>query len=756
MQTNARVMKHWGIVLRVGGITALVVIGLLAWYATRIEQADHAHPQITGTLTIGGLLAPVTIRRDHRGIPHIDAQNEHDLFFAQGYAEGQDRLFQLDLLRRAVYGRLSEVFGRATLGVDENARNFDVRGMVARQWLALTPKERANVRAFASGVNTAARDNPTPIEFRIGLYSFEPWTPQDTLAVGMATVIDLTDTWNDIAPRDVARREKLYNRQFPLSDPCFDAPVTDGLTKIGPGEHCPRAVAAMLRELGNDRSTFASNEWAAGADHTRTHRALLANDPHLRLMIPGVWYLADLRAPGFHAAGATLAGTPGIILGHSADVAWGATNGTVASMSIYRAGPLSPDDAHMVTERFRVRFGGVVRKAYYRDPKHGVFGATATTWVQAPSSGLPMHWTHPVFLVRWPAYAHPQSPLPAFDALDRARSIADALAALRSYPGPTQNFVVADTSGRVAYQLAGDIPNDPLWARGVHRASDIGRTFANIPFDALPRVAPSRNTIAWTANNKMYGPEYRLRLSPQFAPPYRAYRIAQMLRSRKIYDVAYFTAMQMDTHSVMERELARAPQFEEAIWQLTNHTISKNMLKNWDGNIAGSSSIAPQIVSLRRFLAARHGSVRARMDAEQPNASFVSSTVNGIESAKKSGRVTTPLPHEPWATFGAVPVLHAFASLGIPWLNGTTLAGNGDALTVHMQKHGFSQSFRAVWDVGNWDAGGITIPQGESGRPGSSHYTDEAGAWVAGTLLPLPFTRKAVAAATADELVLRP
>ena len=742
--------------LRIGGIAALLIIGLLAWYMTRVELAYHARPQRTGTLTIGGLLAPVTIRRDHRGVPHIEAQNEHDLFFAQGFAEGQDRLFQLDLLRRAVYGRLSEVFGKATLGVDENARNFDVRGMVARQWRALTPKQQANVRAFADGVNAAAHDSPTPIEFRIGLYSFEPWKPQDTLAVGMATVIDLTDTWNDIAPRDFANGERTYNRVFPLTDPCFDAPVTDGLNKIAPGEHCPRAVAAMLHELNNDRSTFASNEWAAGANHTRTHRALLANDPHLRLMIPGVWYLADLRAPGFHAAGATLAGTPGIILGHNAYVAWGATNGTVASMSIYRPGPLSADDAHMVTETFHVRFGGDVTKYYYRDPQHGIFGATANTWARDLSSGPQIHWIHPVFLVRWPAYAHPRSPLPAFDALDRARSMTDALAALRAYPGPTQNFVLADTSGRVAYQLAGDIPDDPLWARGIHRESEIGQTFANVPFDALPRVAPSRNTIAWTANNKMYGPEYHLRLSPQFAPPYRAYRIAQMLRARKTYDVAYFTSMQMDTHSVIERELARAPQFEEAIWQLSNHTLSKGALMHWDGNISGSSTIAPYVVAIRRFLATREGSVSLRMEVDTPNSSFAPLAVQGLKFALKSGRQKAPLPNEPWSKFGAVPVAHAFASLGIPWLNGTTFAGKGDAFTVHMQKHGFSQSFRAVWDVGNWDAGGISIPQGESGRPGSAHYTDEANAWVAGTLLPLPFSHTAVRADTKELLVLRP
>ena len=719
-------MKRAKGLLRIGGISVAIIVGILAIVVGNILIGYHARAQTTGTIKIIGLRSPVTIRRDVRGIPHIQAQNEHDMFFAQGFVEGQDRLFQLDLLRRAVYGRLSEVFGKATLLTDENARYFDVRGMVARQWMALTPEQRSNAQAFSDGVNAAAKVSPTPVEFRLAMYAFEPWKPQDSLAVGMATVIDLTDTWNDIAPRDAARTRNAYKNAFPLSDPCFDAPVTDGLAKVGPGEHCPNAVSLMLRELRNNRSTFASNEWAAGANHTTTHRALLANDPHLRLMIPGVWYLVDLRAPGYHAAGATLAGTPGVILGHSGNVAWGATNGTVSSMSVYNRPWIVDTDPHWMRETFAVRFSGDVTKRYYRNPVAGIFGVTT--------------WYKQNLLVRWPAYARAQSPLPAFDALDRAHNAADALAALRSYPGPTQNFVVADTAGRVAYQLAGDIPNDPLWARRFHSAKSLVHRFANVPFSALPHIAPSRSTIAWTANNKMYGPEYHLRLSPQFAPPYRAYRIAALLRARKTYDVAYFVRMQMDTLSVLERELARA-------LARADHS---GTTADWNGEISPDSVRASSIVLFRRALARQErGSMKARMAADEPT--MARSIANTYNTIARSPQATLP-----WSSVGAIPVRHAFANLGISWLNGSTFAGNGDAFTIHMQKPGFSQSFRAVWDVGNWDAGGISIPQGESGRPGSSHYADEAHAWVAGVLHPLPFSRAAVSAATKATLTLLP
>ena len=690
--------------LRVAAVVAAAIIIAVAIYAVNISAGMHARAQTSGTIAGTGVRQPVEILRDARGIPHIRARDRYDLFFAQGFVEASDRGFQLDLLRRFVYGELAEVLGRPALSSDEESRVVPVRNLVARQWQLLGTNDKLVLQAFTDGVNAAFAREPAPVEFRILMYKPKPWRPEDSLAVGFATVLDLADTWSDIAGR--------IHKDDPLSDPCYDAPVTDGLAKIADPNHCS-SKAALLRSLFNQRPPVGSNEWAAGAAHTTTGHALLANDPHLRLGIPGVWYLVDLQAPDFHAAGAVLAGVPGVILGHNDAIAWGATNGTVTALSIFDP-PARLDTRNWQTESFGVRFGVRVTKRYYRAPRE--FGAT----IQVGNQDR-------FVLVRWNAYSQPASALSAFAALDQARSIDDGIKALRAYPGPTQNFALADASGRVAYQLAGEIPDDPLWARGIHPAADLAKTYAPIPFDALPHVAPSRDAIVWSANNKMYGARYPYRLTAEFRPPYRAHRIAELLRARSRYDVSYFASMQMDTLSIAEREFAQY----------------FGPLRSWDGRFTPNSTQATAAFRAREELTNRYNEFSTGLIAARIKPGIVAS-------------ITLPASPAPWGVAGAVTVRHPLAALGMTFLNGSTFAGDGDAYTIHVQNYGFSQSFRAVWDIGNWDAGGITIPQGNSGRPGSGHYTDEANDWIAGRLLPLPYSKDAVDRAAVERLTLNP
>jgi penicillin amidase len=632
----------------------------------------------------------------------------------------------MDLLRRFVLGELAEVFGQAALKHDKLEREVPVRAIAQAQWQRLDLPSREIFGAFSEGVNAAMEREPLPVEFRLLAYRPRPWTPQDSLAVAMATVLDLTDDWNAIEPRDAAYRlggVRLLNALFPLTDPCYDAPVMAGLSGIGPGAACNRHLATLVSELSDSRAPVGSNEWAAGANRALRGRALLANDPHLALHMPGVWYLIDLRAPHFHVAGASLPGCPGIVLGHNESLAWGATSGTVTSLSAFLQ-PAHLDPSGWQIEQFAVRFGAISRARYYRT--RDAFGATTGD--------------HRSVLVRWNAYEKPISPALTFLALDRAASIEAATVALAKFPGPTQNFVLADTSGRAAYVLAGSIPNDPVRGRWFHPASDFAKRYPPIPFARLPKVAPSRDAVVWTANNKMYGPKYPLAgLSPQFAPPYRAYRIAQLLRARRAYDVEYFTQMQLDVLSLPERELA--------------HDVSKALgdgdarlaaeLATWNGEMEGASSTATIVQGMRVALTRRH---TGRMPTVLSMADRATAHSSGI----------TPPSPVPWRLAGADPVPHAVASLGIDLLDGVTLPGNGDAFTLHMQSPGYSQSFRAVWEVGNWDAGGITLPQGESGEPGSGHYTDQATAWIDGRLWPLPFSEAAVSRTAVHREALLP
>jgi penicillin amidase len=722
------------IALRIAAVLVAIVLIVAVTYTTSVFSGMHAAARTTGTLAGLGVRQPVEILRDARGVPHIRARNERDAFFAQGFVEGSDRLFQLDLLRRYVYGQLAEILGKPGLAADEDSRIVPVRAIAATQWSRLDERGRSDLQAFADGVNAAMRTQPTPVEFRALTYRPQPWAPQDSLAVGFATVLDLTDDWNEVAGRDPSWRAGTYDATNPITDPCYDAPVTEGLAHVRQTSNCTARVATLL----DPRAPVGSNQWAAGAGHTTTGRALLANDPHLRLGIPGVWYLVDLSFPGYHAAGATLAGTPGVILGHNDRIAWAATNGTTASLSVYEAPPL--DARAWQSETFHVRFGGDVQQRYYRTPD--AFGTKL-------DDGR-------FVLVRWDAYANPRSSLATFDALDRAGSIEDAVRALRTYPGPTQNFALADVTGRAAYHLAGAIPNDPAWSRYVHPAKDLAHPYPLVAFDELPHVAASRDAVVWTSNNKMYGPGYPLRLSPEFAPPYRAYRVAQMLAARNTYDVAYFTAMQMDTLSLAERDLARAFAAKErnATTLAAGQRALVASLAAWDGRFAPDSHGATIAAALRKAMNAQKNQnmMTTSIYLRSPLGNKIPAALDAVTKTPDD----TAALQQTWGVAGAVRVKHPLAALGMSFLNGTTFAGNGDSYTVHVQNGGFSQSFRAVWDVGNWDAGGITIPQGESGQPGSGHYTDQAADWVAGKLLPLPFSYAAVRAATADRLTLTP
>jgi penicillin amidase len=737
-------------------VVVSLVVAIIVVYAINAYAGMRAAAQTSGILQVAGLNAPVEIVRDDRGIPHIRARNDADLFFAQGFAEGSDRLFQMDFIRRYVFGRLSEVVGQPALHSDENARVVDIRGIVARQWLALRARDRAMLQSFSNGVNAAMRQQPLPVEFRLLLYRPEPWKPQDTLAAGMATVLDLIDSWDDVIRRDdVARHRAVPIRLtdlYTITDPAYDAPIAPSRPLRVPSLQPLLINKALQSAASIERASIGSNEWAVGANHSVTGRALLANDPHLRLGIPGVWYLVELRSPALHIAGATLPGVPGVILGHNNDIAWGATDATVVTEVVYRT---NFKNARTRWETFHVRFGRDVRTAY-KQTAHGF---------TAQSNGVD------AYAVDWNVATQPRTPVTAFAGLDRARSIREALAALGPYPGPPQNFVVADRSGAVAYHIAGLIPHDPSWGLRVHAASD--PHYGYIGFQQLPQVAASRDALLFTANNRTYGEGYPYRLSPSFGPPYRAARIKMLLHSRAQLSIEDMSAFQADTLSLPERDLARAILAAVRRKGLTkDRALSPYVtaLAQWNGRFDPNSRGAAIAWEVRRVAVAQlaRSLVPKLYEDYQTSADgsdfmllmrlLRARPLDDLLVVSLRKAIETDGVHllEPWSEFSAVTIRHPLASLGFSFLNGAKLPGDGDGYSIHVQRATSSQSFRAVWDVGNWDAGGITIPSGESGEPGSGHYKDQSPAWIAQRLIPLPFSDPAVRAAARATLTLQP
>ena len=768
-----------------GAIAPLIIVALaFAVYIYTSVLAGAATP--SGTIAGLGVNAPATVVRDVRGISHIRARNDHDLYFLEGYEQGTDRLFQLDLNRRFVSGRLAEIFGSQALASDEQARVADIDAIATAQLAALPPATRANLDAFADGVNAAARTRPVPPEFRALAYAPQPWTAKDTIVASFATVLALTDDWYAVASRsDVAADvgPAAVNAFYSITDPKYDAPTTGGGPAPVPSlppltVKYPDAPSYYVSAL-DARTGLGSNDVAAGAALTATHRALLGNDPHLELRMPGVWWLADLEAPGIHVAGATLAGVPGIVLGHNAHVAWGATNGTVATVEVYRERFKSASsDEYLAGTRWL--------RAQHRVETFGVrFAKDQTLDYLRTRHGFVFEDRGPLKLAAaWTADTDRRSSIEQFDALDRAPSAAAAFAALARYPGPPQNFVLADDRGNAGYVLAGEIPLDDAWGMRAHDGPQTPATsLAYVPYDRLPHLAPRGAVVAFTANDRPYGKGYPYRLSADFAPPYRAWSIARHLTKRP-YDVAAFSAMQADVFSPAEAELA----FDAVgAFLRRGQTADADMhdaidaLRTFDGTFRGDSRGAVFVTVLRR--AATERLVRLHMRPavgipyleEDAGAAFVAllralrdrprgwvpgDDYDGFLVSAMHDGINALRAHRAynmtWSEFGARTAQHPLSAFGLTAWNGVPFPGLGDAYALHVQAPANAQSFRAVWDVGNWNAGGIVIPQGESGEPGSAHYRDAAPIWLQGDLVPLPFADADVAKAAESTLTLQP
>jgi penicillin G amidase len=853
--------------LTLAALVALVLLAALI-YVLWVVYASHAGVARTGGTETGmPVQAPVTIARDARGVPHIRAASLHDLFVAEGYAMGSDRLFQMDLTRRYVDGRLSELLGSNLVRVDRRMRRYGIRDLAARVYAGARPDEKAMLVAFADGINAAAARQPTPPEYRALFSGFERWQPEDALAVGFATVLDLDDKPDDVIVRDDVHDvlgQTGIDALYPLTDPKYDVPtngrppgriaslpalsgvhhgdygtapvlrqaqhdtVSASMSDVyvgasdrsvsasdGSGSASDRSVSANDRPISasdrsgsasdrpistsdrsvstsdlsvsaSDRSVSASglsvilslskgepaderpavgsNGWAVGAERTTVGRAILANDPHLDIAVPGIWYLVEASAPGLHVAGGALAGTPGVTLGHNEHVAWGVTAGETAAMHVVRERTRGTDElyergrwvhARHRHEQIGVRFGGTV-DADLLESDRGV--------VMYRDAGL-------AYLMDWRMRRRPVSPLAPFTSLLHARTAADGIAAMRALPEPALNVLVADDGGRVAYHLAGGVPLEPSWGRWAPDGDAPQPQYST--YESAPHVDPSRSALLVTANNRADG-DGSPRLAPYWQPPYRAFEIRRALAAsadahgRLSPDA--IAHEQRDATSPAEREFANLVLAAATRAHADGDASLAPLLgalRTFDGTLVPESRGATAVVALRRdmlgTLAAAHlpswlspsypatapgFEVVLRALRERPHGwvqgddydAFVMSSLRSV--AKKFGAEVPT-----FGTWAAQPLKHPLAAFGFKNWNGPTMPGRGGSFAPAVQWNDHAQSFRAVWIAGDWDHGTIDVDAGESGEPGSPHYADQNAAWQRFDRTPLPFSDAAVRAA---------
>ena len=779
----------------IGALVGLVVL-VLALYAARVALGTHAGvARVDGTQGGVPVDGPVTIARDQRGVPHIRAGSLHDMFVAEGYAMASDRLFQMDVTRRYVDGRLAEMLGSNLVRVDRRMRRYGIRDLAARVFAHSSADERAILTAFADGINAAAVQQPAPPEYAALFAGFETWRPEDALAVGFATVLDLDDKPDDVVIRDAVRSvvgDSGMEALYPLTDPKYDVPTNGrpagAIAKLPPlhGALAWRTLrqaqpqlTARQGDIGvgdngvDERAPTGSNGWVAGADRTTVGKAVLANDPHLDIGIPGIWWLVEASAPGMHIGGAALAGTPGVTLGHNEHVAWGVTAGETAAMRVVKERRSGPD---------LVRENGRWVPLQHHHERIGVrFGKDADVDVMQTARGVMIQDGGPngdAYLMDWRMHRNPVSPLAPFLGLLRARTAAEAIAAMRSLPEPALNVLVADDAGRVAYHFAGQVPLEPSWGRwaaGGDTPEPKYLSFAN-----APHVDPSRSALVVTSNNRSDG-SGSARLAPWWPPPYRAFEIERALAaSAGAHGTISPDALareQLDAASPGEREFASAVLAAAH----RKHADSDpplapvvRALQSFDGTLVPESRGATAVVAVRRDMLA----AIARAQLPPPLAAAYPSTGPGFEIVLRAlrerprgwvpnddydaftvaslRRVQAALGSDipSFGTYAAQPLKHALAPFGFTFWNGPTMPGRGGSFAPFVQWNSHAQSFRAVWIAGDWDRGTIDIAAGESGEPGSPHYADQNANWERFGRTTLPFSDAAVRAATRSTLTL--
>ncbi|TYS59627.1 penicillin acylase family protein [Sutcliffiella horikoshii] len=544
--------RRWQVTISVALIIlllAIVAVGYLSWLLNK------SVPQTEGTIEVNGLIEVVSVYRDEAGIPHIEAENQHDLFFAQGYVTAQDRIFQMDLSRRQASGMLSEVVGKQALDRDKFFRTLGLRRAAEKSLDYYSEEARKALASYAEGVNQyikqAKAANTLPIEFTIMGYEPEEWTDLDSITIGKYMAFDLGGHWEGQAfrhhliqnfPEDKAL--ELFP-SYPEDDPSIIQAVKDSTIDIGESF----AGAVIPHEFNG------SNNWVVSGEKTESGFPLLADDPHLGLATPSIWYETHLQSPEINVSGVIFAGIPGIILGRNETISWGVTNVGPDVQDLYIE-KRNPDNKHEFLYNDKWEPAEIIEeKIFIKDEEAQDYEVVVTRHGPIMSEFAHYEDTNTALAMKWTAL-EPSTELEAVLKFSKATNWEEFKEALTFFHTPAQNFVFASTDGTIAYRANGLIPirkkGDSLLP--VPGWTDEYEWEGYIPWDELPTVVnPTEGYIA-TANYKVMGEEYPYHISNIWAQPYRQQRIQDVLESKEKLNVDDMMQLQFDHYNLQAEE----------------------------------------------------------------------------------------------------------------------------------------------------------------------------------------------------------
>ena len=810
---SSRWFRRVAVTLAVLLVLAVVAaVGVHVW----LQRAMVASlPRVDGTLQMRGLSAPVRVARNGHGIPHIIAANVDDAVMAQGFVTAQDRLWQMDMLRRHVTGRLAEVLGAGQLKHDRTQRLLQLKQTAERNFPGLPEEDRRYFQRYADGVNAAMElQRPhLPAEFKVLGYEPEKWTAVDSLLVGYAMVEDLSTVYPGKLDREAVEARLPADMQgdlFPVGSG-RDHPPTQG----GAASEKPRVKAELpedetqaslrspehVRGLMDERAVLkdwvgglqcvecrsGSNNWAVSGTHTKSGKPIVSNDPHLSVTVPGIWYTTELEAGDFHVTGASVPGIPFVVVGHNAHVAWGFTNsyGDVQDLYVeqvegdkFRGADGEWHPLTKVHETIHVKRGADVSLDVL-ETKHGeTLTPILTPLFAGEKRSLAM---------RWSVYDLEASGVPLY----RVNAAADGkslVEAFRNYGSPAQNLVWGDDAGHIGYHLVGKIPmrgengESGLSPVPVHTGSYEWTGY--LPYDKLPAVTDPESGIVATANARITPDGYPYGITLDWAAPYRNERIWKLLDGRTGMTADDSLAVQNDVYSALDKVYAeRIVVAVERVKRPSKRAQEASaILRGWDGKIETTSAAANLAAATRRALDPMvlkprlqdawdlyswgdESYVLERMVETSPDkwlpaeyANWDELLVAALERGMKEAGAPADLKSWQWGGNHTLQLGHPV--FGSTWLVARLSGAQGTAaspmpgsgLTVRASNGKHSASLRFTTDLGDVAHAMLTLPMGESGNALSGSFMDQWSAWYAGRAVTLPWGDSATATSASKDV----
>jgi penicillin G amidase len=759
-------------------------------------RAKVALAVIRGTLNVHGLQRSVRVQRDRWGVAHIYAQNEHDLFFAQGFVVAQDRLFQMELWKRSGQGRLAEILGASYVKRDTSARLLRYRGDMDAEYKSYSPDTKEILEAFTSGINAYIEEIQKPggiglpLEFQLAGFKPEPWKPEDCLNRLAAYSV----TGNGASELHSAQLVALLGPEKAAELLELDPPVK---LDPAPGIDFSGLFPALLENLvGSDvplhfpeTPTQGSNNWTVSGSLTATGKPFLANDPHRVIAEPSLRYIVHLVAPGWNVIGAGEPGLPGVAAGHNEKIAWGFTIFGLDQQDLYLA-ELNPADP----QQYKTEHGW--ERMEVKTETIAVRGAASVTVKLKFTRHGPVLWEDGkrALALHWVGAEPGTAGYLGSLALDRAQSWQEFEQAMPRWKVPSENIVYADRDGNIGEHSTGLAPLRKNWTGLLPVPETGGYEWSGFVSNAeLPHTYNPASGFVATANHKMIPENYVYAVGFQWASPERFLRISEVLsgaaKSGHKLTLGDMENLQNDVVSLPARDLqallkhavGSAPASSAKLlldWDcaVTADSIAATLYEFWDAELrdavtklavpAQAQKIARKFALPEILQELSHPSVA--VFGQNPEAARDTLLLQTLQMAEQKlfAKLGPDTKNWAWGKLHRVSFKHPLGHVA-PGADALLDRGSyprpGDGSTVDATYFGgasFDQlagaSYREIFDLSDWDnAAAVNVP-GQSGQPGSVHYDDLLPLWVNGQYFPLRYSKPSVDRETTDVLELKP